>query len=203
MLAAIVLAAGQSKRMGYPKQLLPLKNKGLLLNYVLDLVLQQQIITGEIRVVLGGAATEIKAKLTAVDPRLKIVYNKHYHRGMLSSIQQGISDLPPTTKAFFLVLGDQPLLPPGIFNLLQQEFNEQNKIVRPVYKAKGGHPVLISTVFNQQIHQLSGDVGLRSLLAQYPQYVKELTVEDEGVVLDIDSPRDYQHLLSKLEEENL
>ncbi len=143
MISAILLAAGESKRMGRPKQLLIWQGKTLLQHSLASLI---GSVADEIILVLGHEADRIKETLPALP--IKIVFNPDYRQGMASSLRRGLLALDPGSEAFLVLLADQPGIGPEIIDTLIRTFQQADPkpgIVRPVYRGRQGHPVLISS----------------------------------------------------------
>jgi len=188
---AIVLAAGESRRMGEPKGLLPY-GRSTILGTVLQNVLATRV--DGVLVVLGSQWRKIRATLKRDD--VKVVINPRFREGMLSSIQRGISALPPSCRAAVLVLADQPTVPPAIINALIDAYRRKGKgLVVPVFQGKRGHPVLFDLKYKEEIMSLDPTVGLRQLLQRHPQDILEVRVSSSSILRDIDDPADYKNLM--------
>jgi len=198
-ISAIVLAAGESKRMGKTKQLLDVGGKPLL-QHILDRIRQTEV--DEVILVLGHEAERIRGKISA--PWVKLVLNPDYRQGMITSIRQGLQALDPRSEAFFIVLGDQPGVEPKVYNLLIREFREhfpQKTIFLPAYKTRRGHPALFSVKHRREAFRIEGDRGFRGVLEMLPQEVFLVELESESIVHDLDTPEDYQEFIGKNSEE--
>lgn len=190
MISAIVLAAGESKRMGRPKQLLEWRGKTLL-RHVLDSLLSSA--ADEIILVLGHEAEAIKKSLPEFP--IKIVINPDYRQGMASSLRQGLLAMDPASEAFLVLLADQPDIGPEIINRMIREFQRaapKRGIIRPVYRGRPGHPVLIGVNYLHEVLQLQGDVGARRILMNHPEDISEIDMDQDAVLEDIDTPEDYR-----------
>ncbi len=190
MISAILLAAGESKRMGRPKQLLEWQGKSLLHHSVEALI---NSAADEIILVLGHEARRIRASLPALS--IKIVINPDYKRGMASSLRQGLLAMDPGSEAFLVLLADQPGIGPEIINILIRTYQRaypKRGIVRPVYRGLQGHPVLIGVQYLQEALQLQGDVGARRILMNHPEDILEIDVEEHAILKDIDTPEEYR-----------
>jgi molybdenum cofactor cytidylyltransferase len=196
MICALILAAGESRRMGAPKLLLPFGDKAII-EHIMDNILDSK--ADKILVVLGSHREEIRSKI-ASRPVLTVV-NTRYQEGMLSSIQAGFEALPRGTTAALVCLGDQPLIPSSVIDSLVKVYIQTKKgIVLPVYKKSRGHPILIDMKYRQDVKNLSSTVGLRALVHNYPLDVQEVEVDTPHILKDIDYPEDYQNELEKKEE---
>ncbi len=190
MISAILLAAGESKRMGRPKQLLEWRGKTLLQHSLESLI---NSAADETILVLGHEADRIREALPALPT--KIVINPDYRQGMASSLRQGLLAMDRSSEAFLVLLADQPAIGPEIVNTIIRAFRQADPargIVRPMYRGRPGHPVLIGARYLQEALQLQGDVGARRILMNHPADILEIAVEQDVVLRDIDTPEEYQ-----------
>ena len=187
MIWAVILAAGESKRMGRPKQVLPY-GRSTILETVLDHVLASPV-DGTL-VVLGAAADKV-APLLAKLP-VETIVNPDFRSGMLSSVQRGIRALPASARAALIFLGDQPAVGPETSGRVLAAYRVSGRgIVLPVHAGRGGHPLLIDLKYRAEIDALSAGIGLRELLVRHPDDIFRVEIDDPGVLLDIDTPEDY------------
>lgn len=190
MISAIVLAAGESRRMGRTKQLLDWHGHTIL-QRVLENLAHSQV--EEVILVLGHDAGKI---LQAVDTSgVKVVINHAFRGGMITSIQEGLKNLNEKAEAFFIVLADQPGVGPEVFNHLIGEFRRvtpQKNIVLPTCSGRRGHPALFSTRYRKEANRIKGDVGFRQILQEHPEDVLELEIGTNSILQDIDTPDDYR-----------
>jgi molybdenum cofactor cytidylyltransferase len=192
MLSAILLAAGQSKRMGKPKQLMPL-GKHTLLEQAVDNLLNSSV--GETIVVVGHKAEEI-TEIIAKKP-VKIVLNPDYQQGMSTSIIAGLIMVDPRSRAVMLALGDQPLVASRTINQLIEAFKKNKKgIAVPTYQGRRGHPIIFDIKYKSELFKLKGDIGGREIIRDHPDDVLKVAVDSESVVSDIDTQEDYKANLS-------
>ena len=188
MIWAMILAAGESRRMGRPKLLLPFGEKTII-ETVIESVIQSK--TEKVLVVLGSGIEKIKEKIKNFP--LKIVVNPDFRKGMLSSVQRGFQVMPENTKAALLILGDQPSISTDIINKIIDAYKRTGKgIVLPVYKNERGHPVLIDMMYRGEVENLSPDIGLRGTVYNHPEDILEVEVETPGILKDIDNMGDYE-----------
>lgn len=188
--SAIVLAAGMSRRMGTPKQLLRLSGKTIL-QHTLENVRASNV--AEIVLVLGHEAESVE-KETSTDG-IKLVRNPEYQQGMGTSLRTGLAALNADAKAALIVLADQPFVGPETLNQLvacHQKLNPQ--IVIPTYNGFRGNPVLLDRSVFAELQGLSGDVGCRAIFGNHTENIHKLAVNDIGILLDIDSQEEYQKL---------
>ncbi len=198
-ISAIVLAAGESRRMGRTKQLLPLEGK-FLLQGALDSLQDSEV--DDIVLVLGHEAERIRREVHA--PRAKIVVNPDYPSGMTSSIRHGLAAVDKTADAFFITLGDLPGIRPAVYNRMIKEFERVHptkSIIIPVYHAQRGHPVLFSMKYREETLCLSGDVGLREILLKHPEDILPIEVDTDAILTDIDTPEQYREYVAKRQKD--
>lgn len=192
MIWAVVLAAGESKRMGEPKLLLPFRGRTIIEDVIGTAV--RSPVDGTL-VVLGGDADRIGALLDAHP--VKRAFNPDYRSGMLSSVQCGIRHLPPAARAALVFLGDQPgLTSAAIAAVLNAYLATGKGLVLPVRGGTGGHPLLVDMKYRAAIEGLDPRVGLKGLLSLHPGDVERVEVEEDEILLDIDTPEDYRRAVS-------
>jgi len=187
MVSAILLAAGESKRMGLPKLLLPFGNSTIL-EQAVDNLLNSKV--DEVIVVVGHKAQEIIKRLA--DRPVKIALNPAYHEGMGTSIVRGLSLVDNSARAVMLVLADQPLIDSETINKLIEAFFSHNKgVVIPVYQGRRGHPVIFAARYQEALLRLEGDVGGREIVKEHPDDILEVVVDSQGINIDIDDIDNY------------
>lgn len=188
LIGAIILAAGESKRMGKPKPLLPFGDKAIVETVVTNVI---QSKADEALVVLGADPEKIEEKIK--DLPVTITVNPHYKKGMLSSVQWGLNAIPENIRGVLICLGDQPSIPPYVMDKVIEAFKSSKKgIVVPAFKKNRGHPVLIDVKYRKEIEDLSPDVGLRGVVYNHPGDTLEVEVDTPAVLRDIDNPNDYK-----------
>jgi molybdenum cofactor cytidylyltransferase len=194
MNVAIILAAGESARMGEPKQLMDFGGKTMLAG-VIEAFQTPKV--GEIRVVLGYKAKEIADSLK--NYRVKFITNKDFKRGMFTSAQTGLSNLPKNCDIFMIALADQPLLKRETVEKLLEEWRiRRAKILVPMCEGRGGHPLLIAGNYAKEIVEMNPDLTLKHFLANHPDDVVRVPVADRGVLTDIDDRESYEQERKKL-----
>ena len=194
MIWAIVLAAGESRRMGRPKLLIPYGDKTIIETVVQNVVSSR---ADRVVVVLGGHRREIEAKIR--DFAVKKVINRRYQEGMLSSVRRGLSALPSSARAAVFILADQPDVSSSLIDSVIEAYRRENKgIVLPVYRKKRGHPLLIDLKYRREIVALCPDIGLRGLLREHRDDIFEVRVSSPAVLRDIDDPDDYGRALGSI-----
>jgi molybdenum cofactor cytidylyltransferase len=196
MIAAVILAAGQSSRMGRHKLLLLLLGKPLLL-HVVEAALAACV--DEVVVVVGYQAAAVRSLLAGYPVRL--VENPDYQQGQSTSLRAGILALEPEVEAALFLLGDQPLVPATLLNRLIAVYRaEQRDVVVPTYAGQRGNPVLFSRALFPQLQAITGDQGGRSVLmtAQRDGRVATVAVDDTLINRDVDTWEEYQQLIADI-----
>ena len=189
-ISAILLAAGESKRMGVNKLALPWGRKTVLERCV-DVLVRSNI--KEVVVVLSDRTKALGSRLRG--PKVRRVMNPNYERGMSTSIRRGVQAVDRKSDGILIALGDQPLLRTKTINaLIHALVQEKGKIIVPIFRGRRGHPVLFGPTFAKELLQLKGDVGARSLLQRHPKSVFEVRTRSEGVVVDVDTWNDYRRV---------
>jgi len=207
--SAILLGAGESKRMGVDKLSLPWGRKTVL-EHCLATLLQSRV--KEVIVVLNDRMKWIvdHAKDSKVYPnrcffslsskvgfgdaeRVKVVNNPYYQRGMGTSVRRGLRAIDPRSRGILIALGDQPLIKTRTINALIRAFDQRKgTIVVPSFRGKQGHPVIFHCRYQKELLKLKGDVGGRSIIEKHPEEVRLVRVKSEGVTKDMDTWEDYE-----------
>jgi molybdenum cofactor cytidylyltransferase len=184
--AAIVLAAGQSRRMGSNKLTGDFAGRPLVVHAV-RAALESR--ASPVVVVTGFEAEKVRAALAGHDVRF--VHNPDYARGMSASLIAGIGSLPDDIDGALVCLGDMPRVSAGHLDRLIAAFDPAagRAIGIPTYQGKRGNPVLWARRFFPRMRGLAGDVGARALIGEHADLVFEVEVEDDGVLFDIDTPQ--------------
>jgi len=191
IVAAIILAAGKSERMGHNKLLL-LLNGGTLIDNILNAIAAVDIEAKVI--VLGHKPEEVIDVIKQRRGAVQVVINPDYERGMISSFQKGLR-LLRYVDAAFLVLGDQPILDKSLLDVMMQrlESHPEMLIVSPICKGKKGHPVLFRKELFGEILSLDTSETIRGVIHRHAG--KLLTVEaPEWTIMDMDTPEDYARI---------
>ncbi len=182
-ISAVILAAGESKRLGRPKQLVALGETTVLERTVANFLGSG---VGEVIVVLGHRAGEIAGRI-AGSP-VTVAINPAYRQGMSTSIIAGMKLIGDEAPGIMLALADQPFIDSQTINQLLSAFNTGDKgIVIPVYQGRRGHPVIFAARYRDELLRLEGDIGGREIIRCHPDDVLEVAVGCEGVLVDIDT----------------
>lgn len=188
MIWAVILAAGESRRMGRQKLLLPFGDTTVI-GAVVRTALDSRV---DRAVVVLGADRDAVRRETA--PRgVAFAVNEDYRRGMLTSVQAGFRALPEDAEAAVLLLGDQPFLAPATVDAVIEAYQGTRRgIVIPVFRGRRGHPLLVGLEFRDEVLALDPAEGLRALVRAHPGDVREALVPDPNILRDLDTPEDYR-----------
>lgn len=187
MISAILLAAGESKRMGRLKPGLPLGNSTILEQSIDNLVHSR---IDELIVVLGYRAQELMEKVAG--RQVKTVINPDYEQGMSTSVIAGLHMVDDKAQAVLFALADQPFIDSKIVDKLIDGFSRHSKgIVVPAYRGRRGHPVIFAVRYREELLRLRGDVGGRQIIKEHTDDVLEIPVDSESINVDIDTMSDY------------
>jgi molybdenum cofactor cytidylyltransferase len=198
-MAAIILAAGLSRRMQRFKPLLPLGTKRVIERVV---AIFEDAGIQHIVVVIGHRAAEVRQ--AAAPLKVHWVENPIYRQGMFTSVRAGIQALPTDCQAFFIHPVDIPLVRHQTVKHLAAAFKDASAtILYPTFDGRRGHPTLIRCDLGPPIVEWTGTGGLSSFLQRHESKSLELPVADEAVLLDLDTPDDYQRMLDRLAREGL
>jgi CTP:molybdopterin cytidylyltransferase MocA len=209
MINALVLAAGESRRMGMPKPLLRFPRKSSVparpgrasedarptksgdttfLEQIISVLRKAEV--DRITVVLGARAETVQAStdLSGTD----VVVNENYREGQLSSLIAGLTSLPPETEAILLCLVDNPLITVRTVDGIIGAFRVSGKpIVVPVFQGQRGHPALFARAMFDELLHAPADQGARYVVQSNDNQVFEVDVPEPSVLARIDTPEDY------------
>ncbi|HEY7091776.1 MAG TPA: molybdenum cofactor cytidylyltransferase [Ktedonobacterales bacterium] len=192
--AAIILAAGRSSRMGSHKLLLPYKGRPIV-NWVLAAACASQ--ADPIIIVLGHEAQQVDAALRA-ERWFLAIHNPWYVDGMSTSLKIGLAATPKDVEGAIILLGDQPLITEEIINaMVAESARDPDAIIAASYQGRRGNPVLFPRQYFAELETITGDEGGRSVLARHPQQVRLVEINDALAGVDVDTPEEYQALLSE------
>jgi len=188
MINAIILAAGESRRMGKLKPLLRFKDKTFLDEIISVLKLSD---VDRITVVLGAEAQTIKKSVDLSGTN--IVVNKEYQKGQLSSLIAGIEDVPEETEAILVCLVDTPFINREVVNQIISKFRETNNpIIVPVFNKERGHPTLFSRSLFNELANAPEEQGARHVIYSNEEKVLELETCESRILIGINTPEDYK-----------
>jgi len=188
LIAAIILAAGLSKRMGQPKMLLPWGDTSVIAAIVQKLVAAQ---IQPICVVVGALKDEIAEALGELP--VQLVFNSRFQEdSMVVSLQAGLARLPDEIQATLVVLGDQPQLPVDVISLLLDAYNRSaSALIVPSYQMRRGHPWLIDRSLWSEVRSLAPSDTLRRFLNSNAEKIFYIDTDLDAVIQDLDTPDDY------------
>ena len=187
MISAILLAAGQSKRMNGENKLTKEIQGAPLIKHSVKSILASSI--DELIVVLGHQKETIE-KLIDKDEKIKFVFNKDFESGIASSIKTGLNNLSEKTEAFFICLGDMPMVNLNIYNQLIKSINKKEIIV-PTHKGQQGNPVLFAKSMKEKIINISGDVGAKKILELNKSKILNVKITNQSIRKDFNTKDDF------------
>ena len=224
MVSAILLAAGQSRRMGAVNKLLLPFGSGTLLGNTLQNILHAN--PSEIIAVTGYEAPLVEAALLSLEsasnaskirknssdglspsdeffyasPPLRIIHNPNFEQGMTSSIQAGVRAAHPDTQGLMVCLGDMPLLSPTTYRwvlaaFLQHLRQDPQAIVQPMFQGQVGHPVVFSNTYRSSIEALTYPDGCKPILQAHREHLYRIESPTDTVLMDADTPEAYAGML--------
>ena len=197
MIAAVVLGAGLSRRMGQAKLLMPVGGRAIV-RYVVESVLAGGV--DLVWVVTGPDVEPIEAALAGLE--VQIAVNPAPEAGQASSLRAGIAALPASVDAVLIALGDQPSLAPSIIPaLLAARRTSPKLIVAPRYRDGQGNPVLFKREIFPELLRLTGDQGARPIIQKEPARVEWVEL-DLPMPPDVDTLDDYEKIRANLRAGN-
>ena len=187
--AAILLAAGQSRRMGAFKPLLPFGERSVIESCIANL---QEASVDEIVIVVGHRADEVREHLK--DRNLKFATNPDPESEMSVSIARGVEQVSDDAKALLIALVDQPAVPSETIKQIIDEWRRGSLLVQPEYDGRGGHPVLIDLKYRDDLRRLDPQRGLRAFFEVHRDEAHRWPVDSPYVARDMDTWEDYSQL---------
>lgn len=189
MISVIILAAGESKRMGQPKMLLPW-GKSTVLGQVISTF--QEAGVEDILVVNGGAREQVEQIIEQHGARG--VFNDQFASGeMLSSLQLGLVSQLSQTRATLIGLGDQPQVQAGTVRLICERFAlRQSRLIVPSFQKRRGHPWLAERTLWQELLDMKSPQSPRDFLNEHTKEIDYVEVDTPSILADLDTPQDYQ-----------
>ena len=187
MITAIILAAGESKRMGQPKMLMPWGNSTILQTVISTIKLAG---IDDILVITGGAHRQVEALIGAT---VQTIFNEHYETGeMLSSIQKGLKAKMHKASAALICLGDQPQVKESSVRKICDAFHISNApIIVPSYEMRRGHPWLIDHSFWSELIAMKSPQTPRDFLQTHSDQIAYVEMDTASILEDLDTPEDY------------
>ncbi|HEY1259786.1 MAG TPA: molybdopterin-binding/glycosyltransferase family 2 protein [Stellaceae bacterium] len=186
LIGVLLLAAGQSRRMGGPNKMLAEVDGAPMVTRVARRLLASR--ARPIVAVLGNRADEVDAALGKLP--VERVRNPDFAAGLSTSLKRGLAALPADLDGVIVALGDMPLVSGRHLDRLIAAFNplEGRAIIVPTRRGKRGNPVLWARRFFPEMAQIAGDVGARHLIGEHAELVAEIEMDDDAILVDIDTP---------------
>ena len=193
MISAVLLAAGESRRMGKFKQLLPLGGKTFV-ECCVDNLLTSRV--DDCIVVTGHREAEVRS---AIGNRpVRFAHNPDYRDGMSSSIKRGINAISKEAHACLFALADQPQIGADIINRVIEAYKkDETLIVIPTYEGRNGHPVILDLKLRDEILAIDPDQGLRQVVHAHSSEIVHIEISTDAVLKDFDFPEDYEQILKQ------
>lgn len=190
----VVLAGGSSTRMGERNKLLEPLDGVPMVTTVVRAALASQ--ADDVCVVTGDDRERVEACLS--DLPVRLVWNPAHGEGLSTSLKAGVSDLPSGVRAVVVCLGDMPLVRPShIDGLIRARLaHPDDSLFVPTWRGRRGNPVLWTVDLLPEIATLTGDVGCRALMARHPTKVREVEMDESGVLTDVDTAEALQELIA-------
>jgi molybdenum cofactor cytidylyltransferase len=189
MISAIVLAAGQSKRMGGDNKLIKKYNKKYLINHIIGTLIKSKV--NKIIVVLGFQKIKVR-KITVKNKKINFVFNKNYKSGMSSSIKAGLKRISERSIGFLIVQADMPLISKKIINSLCYAIENNNKeIVVPIYKINMGNPIGFKSSMIKILNKTKGDSGAKKMIKRNKKKLSLIKVNSKSIFKDFNTQRDF------------
>ena len=197
MISAILLAAGESKRMEGENKLIKEINGIPLIKHAIKNILGSAI--DELIIILGHEKLLIENIITK-NKKIKFIYNENYKNGISSSIKIGLNHISKNSEAFFICLGDMPNVNQNIYNkLIKSKYNYNKKLISdrkkeiiiPVFEEKEGNPILFSRFMREKIMNIDGDYGAKKIIEENKNKILYVPIKSNGITLDFDTKEDF------------
>jgi len=189
MISAILLAAGQSKRMNGENKLIKKYNKKYLINHIIGTLIKSKV--DKIIVVLGFQSSKVR-KITIKNKKINFVYNKNYKSGMASSIKTGLKRISKKSIGFLIVQADMPLISKKIIDSLYYAIkNNSKEIVAPIYKRNMGNPIGFKRSMTRILNKTSGDSGAKKMIKRNKKKLGLIRVNSKSIFKDFNTQRDF------------
>ena len=192
MLAAAILSAGESRRMGTPKALLPYRDSTFL-QHLIEVTRHPRV--SLTKIVLGAGAQVIRDTLHLDEA--SVVINDEWEKGQLSSIQAAVRSLANAgTEGMILCPVDHPLVSANLVARLIEQFDSTGKLVAlPTYKGRRGHPLIFRASLYDELLEASATVGARQVVWAHRDEVLEVATDEEGIILNLNDPETLRKAL--------
>lgn len=192
---AVILAGGESKRMGTTNKLLEPINGKPMVAFTAETIIASK--ANSVAAVTGFEHQKIQEAIK--NSNIEFIHNKNFQNGISSSVVTAIKSAPEDCSAILIGLGDMPKITVSHINMLIDAYNplEGRAICVPTWKGKRGNPVLWARRFFPEMLQLKGDFGAKELMGKYAELVVEVEMNDNGIVIDIDTPEALEAFRNK------
>ena len=191
MITAILLAAGQSKRLRDENKLTKLFKGKPLINHILFSLIKSKV--NKIIIVLGFEHLKIKTKLLK-SKKINIVINKNYKKGMSSSIKTGLKKIPKNSKGFLIVLGDMPNITKTTINKICLSITRSDKeIILPKFKNRAGNPIGFKYSMIKNIYKIKGDKGAKNIIKKNNKKIKFLNIYSKSILTNLNTKRNFSN----------
>ena len=187
MISAILLAAGQSKRMGEENKLVKKIQDIPLIKHSVKNILLSSV---NKLIIVVGHQKEVIQEIIDESNKIKFIYNEDFASGMASSIKIGIKHLPENTEFFFICLGDMPMINAKIYNQLIKS-KDKKEIIVPNYKNQQGNPVLFNKSMKDKIMSIKGDMGAKKLIESNQYKVLNVSINDENIIRNYNTQENF------------
>jgi molybdenum cofactor cytidylyltransferase len=196
-IAAVVLAAGRSTRMGGANKLIAEIGGRALVRIAAEEALASR--ARPVIVVAGHQRSEVEKVLAGLP--VQIVYNPDFAEGLGTSLRTGIAAVPADAEGAIVCLGDMPQVDAGLIDRLIAAFDPDRGalVVMPTFEGKRGNPVLWSRRFFPDLMAIEGDVGARHLIGRYGEAVVEVPLEGKAALVDVDTPEALTGVKAEIE----
>ena len=189
MISAILLAAGQSKRMGGDNKLIKKYNKKYLINYIVGTLIKSKV--DKIIIVLGFQSPKVR-KITAKNEKINFIYNKNYKSGIASSIKAGLKRVSKKNMGFLIVQADMPLISKNIINSICYVVKKNRKeIIAPTYKGKMGNPIGFKYSMVKILNKVKKDSGAKKIILRNKKRLGLIKVNSKSIFKDFNTKRDF------------
>ena len=189
MISAVLLAAGQSKRMNGDNKLIKKYNKKYLINHIIGTLIKSKV--DKIIVVLGFQSSKVR-KITIKNKKINFVYNKNYKSGMASSIKTGLKRVSKKNIGFLIVQADMPLISKNIINSICYAIkNNKKEIIAPIYKKKMGNPIGFKSSMITILNKTKRDSGAKKMIMRNKKNLGLIKVNSKSIFKDFNTKRDF------------
>ena len=191
MITAILLAAGQSKRLKNENKLIKLFKKKLLINHILSSLIKSKV--NKIIIVLGFEHLKIKTKLLK-SKKINFVINKNYKKGMSSSIKTGLKKLSKNSQGFLIVLGDMPNITQTTINKICLSITKSDKeIILPKFKNITGNPIGFKQSMIKNIYKIKGDRGAKDMIKKNNKKIEFLNINSKSILVNLNTKGNFSN----------